>query len=210
VIPRPQFLPISSEQRAARAVRLIVGLVLFGVGLGFMIAADLGLPPWDVLHQGLAEQTDQPIGRMINIVGFVLLMVMVMLREPMGLGTVLNIIVIGVIVDVFLEVVGEPTELWVRWVLVLTGPAIVAIGSGLYIGSAFGPGPRDGIMTALKTRGIAVWKARTGIEAVAFTVGLVLGGSAGFGTIWFLVTIGPLVDLALRGLAFRSTAVETA
>lgn len=208
MLPRPQFLPVDGPRRTERVARLLLGLVLFGVGLGFIIAADLGLPPWDIFHQGLGRQLDQPIGRMINLVGFVLLLVMVVLREPMGLGTILNIIVIGVAVDAFLAAVGEPESLVVRWALVLTGPAVVAVGSGLYIGARLGPGPRDGIMTALDKRGIAVWKARTAIEATAFVAGLALGGTVGFGTVWFLVTIGPLVDIALRLLSVAPTATE--
>ena len=199
-------LPIEPDQFWGRLGRLLLGLVLFGLGLGCMIAADLGLPPWDVFHQGLAEQLDQPIGRMINLVGFVLLLALVALREPMGLGTIANIVVIGVIVDIFLAAVGDVDSLGVRWALVVTGPAIVALGSGFYIGARFGPGPRDGIMTALGTRGVAVWKARSIIEASVFLVGLILGGTAGFGSLWFLLTIGPLVDVALRVLSVDAHA----
>ena len=195
--PPPRLIPLRRDRLVERIVRVVAGQILFGVGLALLVLADLGLPPWDVLHQGLTEQFGLTIGTWINIVGALLVLVMVALREPIGLGTAANVIVIGRSLDATLWLVDEPSHLGARLALVALGPVLVAIGSGVYIGARLGPGPRDGLMTALARRGITTWKARGVIEAGAFAGGVVLGGSFGLGTAVFLVSIGPLVQLAL-------------
>jgi len=156
-----------------------------------MVEAGLGLGPWDVFHQGVSQLTGLSIGRIINITGFVVLLGFIPLRERLGLGTILNAIVIGVSADL--------TS--VRVVAMVAGPVLIALGSGFYIGAGLGPGPRDGIMTGLAKRGIDVWKARFGIEFVVLLAGLALGGSIGVGTVWFVLGIGPLVQFFLKRLA---------
>jgi uncharacterized membrane protein YczE len=182
-------------------VQLVTGLILFGAGLGMVIAADLGLAPWDIFHQGLAEVFDAPIGTMIVAVGAVLVIALLALGEPLGIGTLLNVGIIGVVVDLTLLTLDEPGAMSVRVPLLVLGPVVTALGTGLYIGVWMGTGPRDGIMTALARRGVPLWLGRTGLEIGVFVAGLVLGGTLGVGTVWFMVSIGPLSERALRGLS---------
>ena len=180
--------------------RLGVGLVLFGVGLALVVIGDFGLPPWDIFHQGLAEQTWLTIGTAMILVGVVLLIALLALREPLGFGTLANVLVIGLVVDAAIDIGGNPSNSIVRALCTFLGPLVVALGSGFYIGARLGPGPRDGLMTALDRRGIAIWKARTFIEGAALACGLVMGGTIGWGTVWFVVSIGPAVQFFLRRL----------
>ena len=183
-----------------RLTRLGVGLVLFGVGLALVVIGDFGLPPWDIFHQGLAEQTWLTIGTAMILVGVVLLIALLALREPLGFGTLANVLVIGLVVDAAIDIGGNPSNSIVRALCTFLGPLVVALGSGFYIGARLGPGPRDGLMTALDRRGIAIWKARTFIEGAALACGLVMGGTIGWGTVWSVVSIGPAVQFFLRRL----------
>ena len=183
-----------------RLTRLGVGLVLFGVGLALVVIGDFGLPPWDIFHQGLAEQTWLTIGTAMILVGVVLLIALLALREPLGFGTLANVLVIGLVVDAAIDIGGNPSNSIVRALCTFLGPLVVALGSGFYIGARLGPGPRDGLMPALDRRGIAIWKARTFIEGAALACGLVMGGTIGWGTVWFVVSIGPAVQFFLRRL----------
>ena len=183
-----------------RLTRLGVGLVLFGVGLALVVIGDFGLPPWDIFHQGLAEQTWLTIGTAMILVGVVLLIALLALREPLGFGTLANVLVIGLVVDAAIDIGGNPSNSIVRALCTFLGPLVVALGSWFYIGARLGPGPRDGLMTALDRRGIAIWKARTFIEGAALACGLVMGGTIGWGTVWFVVSIGPAVQFFLRRL----------
>ncbi len=171
--------------------------MLFGWGAAVMVAADLGLGPWDVLHQGLSELTGIPIGTVGIIVGFFVLGGWIPLREQLGVGTVLNVIVIGVVIDLTLLFLDTPASLAGRVVLMLAGPLLFGIGSALYIGAGLGPGPRDGLMTGLGKRGWRIGVARTVIEITVLVVGWLLGGTVGVGTILFAATIGPLVHVWL-------------
>lgn len=181
--------------------RLMLGLVLFGFGSGMVVLGGYGLPGWDVFHQGLAERTPLTIGTAVIVIGVVLLIVMLVLHEPIGVGTLANVVVIGLVLDATLWLIDAPVNTAARVLLTLTGPIVVAIGSGYYIGVRLGPGPRDGLMTALDRRGVTLWKARFGIEALALSSGVLLGGTAGWGTVWFLVSIGPAVQFFLRYLS---------
>ena len=166
-----------------------------------ILMGDFGLPPWDVLHQGIEEQSPLSIGTAIIVVGACLVAVIALLREPIGIGTVANVLVIGFAVDATLWMFDDPTSTIGRAAATLAGPAVIAVGSGLYLGVRLGSGPRDGMMTALGRRGVTIWKARLAVEAAALAAGLLLGGSVGWGTIWFLVSIGPLVQLSLARLS---------
>lgn len=184
-----------------RFLRLVGGLVLCGWGIAAMVAADLGLGPWDVLHEGLSVRTGIPIGTVSIGVGALVLLGWIPLRERPGVGTICNVVLIGVVIDLTLLVLETPTSLAWRAVLCLSGPVLFGIGSGFYLGSRFGSGPRDGLMTGLARRGVPVAAARTGIELTALLCGWLLGGTVGFGTIWFAVTIGPLVHASLAYLS---------
>lgn len=190
--------PPGGRDLVHRLLRLLPGLVLFGAGIGIMVPADLGLPPWDVFHQGIANQVGTTLGIVGIAVSVVVLALFIPLREPFGLGTLLNAVVIGLVVDLTIAVLEPPESMLPRVLLMLAGPVLVGLGSGLYIGAVLGPGPRDGLMTALAARGVTVWKARVAIEVTVLIMGYVLGGTIGVGTVWFTLSIGPLVQLFLR------------
>lgn len=198
----PPMLALPDRATLVRATpRLVLGLGICGTGIAAMVLGDLGLGPWDVLHQGISDAIDIPIGTVTIGVGFLVLLAWVPLDERIGLGTVANVVLIGVVVDLWLAVVEPPTATIVRVVLMVSGPVLFAIGSGLYIGARLGPGPRDGLMTGLARRGLPVWSVRAGIELGVMALGFALGGSVGLGTAWFALGIGPMVQLALRHLS---------
>ncbi len=196
----PVFVLHSTTETLRRLPRVCGGLILFGIGISMMVAADLGLGPWDVFHQGVADRTGLGIGSVIIAVGLVILLGFIPLRERLGLGTLLNAVLIGVTVDVTNLVLDRPDSMVGRSLLMIGGPAVIALGSGLYIGGGLGPGPRDGIMTGLAKRGIRVSHARTGIELSVLAAGVGLGGGVGVGTIWFALGIGPMVGYLLPRL----------
>jgi len=189
--------PTSKELRA-RLPRLITGLVLFGVGVAFMVVANLGLSPWEVLHQGISFRTGISIGTVAIITGVAVLLLWIPLHERIGIGTVLNVLIIGPVVDVSLWLLPETIDMmWPRWVLMVGGTVVIALGSGLYIGAGLGPGPRDGLMTGLANKGINVAVARIGIEIAVLIIGYFLGGTVGIGTLVFAFGVGPLVAIFL-------------
>ena len=178
----------------ARIVVLVVGLILFGVGIATLFLADLGVGPWDVLHDALAGLLDRQPGTIILGLGPVLLALLVGLRQPIGLATVANVAIIGTTVNVVLAVVDTPSAMAVRLVLVVAAPMMVAFGSMLYIGGGLGIGVRDGLMTALVDAGLSFRGARTLLEATVLVVGGALGGQLGLGTVVFALTVGPALQ----------------
>lgn len=203
-VPRPGrrgLLPLPRDRRAQRAARLLLGLVLCGIGIGLQVAGDLGVAPWDVLHQGVALHTPLTIGQVSILTGVVVLLGWLPLRERLGVGTIANTLVIGLVVDATLAVVATPGSAAGRTALMLAGPVLFAVGSGFYIGAGMGPGPRDGLMTGLARRGHDVGLVRTGIEVAVLAGGFLLGGTVGVGTLWFAVGIGPMVRWTLPLLA---------
>jgi uncharacterized membrane protein YczE len=187
-----------TDELLRRLPRLFGGLVLFGVGIALMVRADLGLAPWDVLHQGVASRTGLAIGTVTILTGVVVLALWLPLRERMGIGTVANALVIGLVVNATLAVVEAPDPLWARVAFLAVGIFLFGPGSGLYIGAGLGPGPRDGLMTGLARRGRSVRVVRTGIELTALAVGAALGGTVGIGTVLFALTVGPNVHWFLE------------
>lgn len=179
--------------RATRLIRCLLGLVLLGFGLGLTVAADLGLSPWDVLHQGLSKRFDITIGQASIGVGVIVLLGWIPLHERPGIGTVLNVFVIGLVTDLTLVFVDTPDAMWLRITYMVLGAAAWGPGSGLYIGVGLGPGPRDGLMTGLARRGLRVGWVRAGIEVSALVIGWLLGGSVGIGTVFFALVVGPEV-----------------
>ncbi len=182
----------------ARIPGLSVGLVMFGAGIGLNIRANLGLSPWDAFHQGVAFRTPLSVGLVTIVVSMVVLLGWIPLRQRPGFGTLLNATLVGVIIDVTLFVVGETELIWLRVMYLIGGIGMVAVGSGLYIGSRLGPGPRDGIMTGLAARGMSIRLARTLIEGTVLVAGWLLGGAVGIGTVIYTLTIGPLLQISLR------------
>ena len=189
-------LPDRSELRR-RGPRLLAGLVTMGTGIAVMVLAGLGLGPWDVLHQGISNRTGVPIGTVGIIVGVAVLVLWVPLRQRLGVGTVLNTFLIGITIDVVVLVVPPFSPLWLQSVGMVGGVVLYAAGSGLYIGAGLGPGPRDGLMTGLASRGASIRLVRTGLELTVLAIGYVLGGTVGIGTVVLALSIGPLVQLFL-------------
>lgn len=174
-----------------------------------MVVADLGLGPWDVFHQGISKLTGVPIGTVGILVGFVVLLGWLPLDEKLGVGTICNVIVIGIVIDVLLIFFTTPSSLPVRVVLMAIGPVLFGVGSGLYIGAGLGPGPRDGLMTGIASRGRPVWAVRLVLELVVLVLGWLLGGRVGVGTLLFALGIGPIVHFALRHLSLTPTEQAT-
>ena len=180
---------------AIRAAVILVGLVLFGAGIGALFLADLGVGPWDVLHDALAGLASRQPGTVIITLGIALLGLVAMLRQPIGPATVANVVIIGVTVNIVLAVV-EPPGAWpVRGALVVLAPLAVAFGSMLYLGAGLGIGVRDGLMTALVDTGLSIRAARTSLEITVLVVGGALGGSYGVGTLAFALLVGPLLQV---------------
>lgn len=188
------------------------GLVLFGIGLALMVIADLGLSPWDVLHQGISFRTGIPIGTVVIITGLLVLVAWIPLKERFGIGTIANAIVIGVTLDVALLFLPAHIDLLVlRWAGMLLGVVLVAVGSGFYIGAGLGPGPRDGLMTGLtRATGFPLGLVRGALEVVVLVVGWALGGTVGVGTVVFAFGIGPLVQFFLNRLQVAGAVAEDA
>jgi uncharacterized membrane protein YczE len=183
----------------ARLARLLLGLALFGAGEALMIASELGNSPWTVFAEGAALRTDVGIGTATVAISFLILLAWIPLRQRPGLGTILNAIVIGVVIDLVLAVARRPDALVARGALLAAGIVLVAVGSGLYLTSYLGPGPRDGLMTGLHRRtGAPIGVVRTAIEVAVLLVGFVLGGTLGIGTLAFALAIGPAVAAVLR------------
>jgi uncharacterized membrane protein YczE len=197
------LLPMPADRRSERLARCTAGLVCFGIGIRMFVVAHLGLAPWDVFHQGVGRLIGLDIGWVIEIVGIVLLLAWIPLRQRVGVGTVLNAVVIGLVVDLTASVLPATDRLLPRVGYVIGGLVTIGIGSGLYLGAGLGAGPRDGLMVGLADRGISVRVARTAIEAAVLATGLALGGAIGVGTLAFAVGIGPVVHRTIPRLQMR-------
>ena len=203
--------PVSLRGRRLprRLVQLYAGLVLYAVSMALLLRSTLGNMPWDVLHQGLAERTGWSIGRITIVVGVLVLLSWVPLRQRPGLGTVSNVVVIGLVVDGALATVPAPSALPWRVTLLVAGLLLNALATAAYIGVDLGPGPRDGLMTGLVRRtGGSVRLVRTSIEVAVVLTGWALGGTLGIGTVLYAIAIGPLVQLLLPWVSL--TAVRPA
>jgi uncharacterized membrane protein YczE len=196
---------------AGRFVKLLLGLCLFGVGIWLGLQAQLGVGPWDVLHGGVAKHLGTPFGRTSIGVSVIVLVIALLARVKPGIGTVLNVVVIGAVIDVCLATPlldgVRDAPLGLRLLTTAAGIASVAIGSALYLGAHLGPGPRDGLMVAIHQRtGWPVGVARAVLECTVLVLGVLLGGPVGIGTVAFALGIGPAVHLAFRAL--RQTPVR--
>lgn len=181
-----------------RLIQLYVGLVIFGLSTAMMIRSDLGLNPWDVFHQGVGDSTPLSFGAVVIITGAIVLLLWIPLRQRPGLGTISNLVVIGLAADLGLWLIPEIESLPVRGMLLAAGIVLNGIATSAYIGAGLGPGPRDGLMTGLAARtGRSIRIVRTGIELTVLAIGWGLGGTVGLGTVLFAVTIGPIVHLTL-------------
>lgn len=201
--------PIPVDQRVRRLIQLFGGLCVYGGSSAFMIEAALGINPWDVLHQGIARNTPISIGTVTIVVGVVVLLGWIPLRQRPGLGTVANAIVIGVAVDAVLHLLPRPEDMAVRVIYLAIGIVFNGIATGLYIGAGMGPGPRDGLMTGIATRGHSIRVVRTAMEVTVLGLGWLLGGNLGIGTVVYALAIGPIAHVTIPAFTIGRAAPAT-
>ncbi|SDQ54001.1 YczE/YyaS/YitT family protein [Leucobacter chromiiresistens] len=188
-----------------RLAQLIPGLLLYGVADAFMIEAALGVDPWTVFAQGLSLQTGLGIGLLTNLIGLLVLLLWWPLRQKPGIGTLLNILLVGPGIELGLWLLPTPDALWLRVAYFTIGLLLLAVASGVYIGADLGPGPRDGLMTGIHLRfGTPIWAGRTAVEVTVLLIGWALGGNVGIGTVVFAALIGPLCSITLPLFAPRA------
>jgi uncharacterized membrane protein YczE len=178
-----------------RLLQLYAGLALYGASASLIILSGLGNDPWDVLHQGLSRQTGIGTGIWVCIAGALVLLLWIPLRQKPGLGTLSNVIVVGLALELCLAAFEPAHEHAARWTLLLSGVLLNGVATGMYIGARFGPGPRDGLMTGLAARGMSLRAVRTGIELTVLAAGFALGGTVGIGTLVYALAIGPLAHV---------------
>lgn len=181
-----------------RLIQLLIGLVLYGVAIALMVRAAIGVAPWDVMTQGISRQTGWGFGLLTVVVGAAVLLAWIPLRERPGVGTVLNVLIVGPAAGVGLWLIPEGTGIWLRISLFAAGLMLLAVATGLYIGARFGSGPRDGLMTGIHRRtGWPLWVGRTLVELSVLGAGWAMGGNVGPGTVLFATLIGPLCNLTI-------------
>jgi uncharacterized membrane protein YczE len=198
--------PMPLRQRFARRfAQLQIGLVLYGVSMALLIRAGLGLDPWDVFHQGLAERTGLRFGWIVIGVSVAVLLLWIPLRQRPGLGTLCNVVVIGLAVEAALAVTPAPDALWLRAATTAGAVVLNGVATGMYIGARMGPGARDGLMTGLASRypRLSIRLVRTAIEVLVLATGWLLGGTVGLGTVVYALGIGPLTQVFLPLFAVR-------
>jgi len=197
LVQRLLITPVLPPPRLRRLAQLYVGLYLYGLSGALLLRSELGATPWDVLHQGLSLQTGLSIGTWSIIVGALLMLLWIPLRQKAGLGTLSNVIVIGLSVDLSLWLLPTTDLMPLRLLLLALGVLVCAVATGCYIGVGLGPGPRDGLMTGLAGLGLSIRLARTLIEVTVALLGFLLGGTVGVGTVVFMLAIGPLTQVFL-------------
>lgn len=185
------------SEAGRRLVQIVVGLYVFGAGLAFTVIGGFGQGAWTVFHDGIADHTPLSIGGATVLTGVCVFVVVLTMRVRVGRGTIMNVLLIGPATDLTLWLIESPEHWAARAAFTLSGPLVVALGSSLYLGVHWGPGPRDGLMLGLNERGVSIRSGRFGIEAMAFTAGFALGGTIGWGTVWSIVAIGPAVQWML-------------
>jgi uncharacterized membrane protein YczE len=185
-------------QLRIRVSRLTIGLVIIGVGVALMVQARLGLSPYEVLNQGLAERTPLTIGQASIVIGLVVLLAWFPLRQRPGVGTLANIIGVGLMLDAWLLVVPGPSSIVLRSLWLALGVGLVGVGIGLYLSAGLGAGPRDGVMTGLAALGFPIWAVRLALELSSLVLGWWLGGTVGIGTVAFALGVPFLAHWSLR------------
>jgi len=201
----PDLRPVPVRVRPVRRLpQLLAGLTLYGVSMGMMIRSGLGLDPWDVLHEALAERTGLTFGTVTALTGLLVLLCWIPLRQRPGVGTVANIVVIAVAVDLTLALLVRPEPLAARIALMVFGVVLNGLATAAYIGVRLGPGPRDGLMTGFVARTrVSIRLIRTGIEVTVLASGWLLGGTVGIGTVLYALTIGALTQAFLPLVTWR-------
>jgi uncharacterized membrane protein YczE len=181
-----------------RIPQLFLGLFLYGIAIALIVRAAIGVAPWDVLTQGISLKTGWGFGVITIVIGAFLLLLWIPLRQKPGIGTVLNVLLVGPAADFGLWIIPADLDLWARILLFAAGLFVLALATGLYLGARFGAGPRDGLMTGIHERtGWPIWVGRTGIELTVLSIGWLLGGNVGIGTVLFAVLVGPLCGITI-------------
>jgi uncharacterized membrane protein YczE len=193
--------PVPPDRRPRRFAQLLAGLVGYGVTASMMVLAGLGLDPWDVFHQGLSRTFGLGIGTWAVIAGVLVLVGgWIPLRQRPGVGTVLNAVMVGLVMDVMLAAIHPPHVLWERIALLVGGVIGNGFATGFYIGAGLGPGPRDGLSTGIAGHGYSMRVVRTTIEGTVLVTGFLLGGTVGVGTVLYATAIGPITHLTIPAL----------
>ncbi len=209
--PSPRLRPlIPPPPRLRRLTQLFAGLVLYGISDAMLLLAGLGVDPWDVFHQGLSRRIGLGVGTWAIIVGIAVLLLWIPLRQRPGLGTLCNVLVVGSVIDLMLATVPPVHGLPARLVVMSAGVILNGIATGAYIGAGLGPGPRDGLMTALAARGHSIRVVRTMIEITVLITGWVLGGTVGLGTVVYALGIGPIAHVSIPRLRIVPPATARA
>lgn len=189
--------------RLRRLSQLYAGLALYGFSDGLLLLGGLGVDPWDVFHQGLSRQLGLGVGTWSIIVGACVLALWFPLRQRPGLGTLSNVVVIGVVINLTLATIPAPHDLVLRTAAMLGGVVLNGVATGAYIGAGLGPGPRDGVMTGFAARGHSIRVVRTLMEVTVLAAGWLLGGTVGVGTVAYALGIGPLAHVFIPLLRIR-------
>jgi uncharacterized membrane protein YczE len=183
--------------------------VLYGASDGLLLLSGLGVDPWDVFHQGLSRRTGIAVGTWTIVVGAVVLLLWVPLRQRPGLGTLANVVVIGLVINLVLATMPVPHGVPFQVTAMLGGVGLNGVATGAYIGAGLGPGPRDGLMTGLAIRGGSIRAVRTATEAVVLVCGWLLGGTVGLGTVVYALSIGPLAQVFVQRFSIHGPATES-
>lgn len=200
-----QPIPVTTRP-LRRLPQLAGGLVLYGASMGLMVRGGLGLDPWDVLHEALSRRTGLTFGTVTALVGALVLLCWIPMRQRPGVGTVANILVIAAAVDLTLALLDPPPMLAARIAFMVAGVGLNGLATAAYLGVRLGPGPRDGLMTGFEARtGVSIRVVRTAIELTVLATGWLLGGTAGVGTVLYALTIGPLTQAFLPLVTWRGT-----
>ncbi len=205
---RPPLASVPRDRRARRSAQLLLGLVLFGITAAMLVLADLGLDPWDVLHQGLSRRLGLGVGTWAILVSGIVLLLWWPLHQRLGAGTFANAILVGVVMDIVLALVEPPSGLAVRVAVLIAGVIGNGIATGLYIGAGMGPGARDGLTTGIAARGHPIRVVRTAIEVTVLVIGWLLGGRVGIGTLLYAGLIGPIMHVTVPAFTVRSASAE--
>jgi uncharacterized membrane protein YczE len=189
--------PLPATRRSRRFVQLLGGLILYGFSDGLLVRANLGLDPWDVLQQGLSRTFGLAIGTWSIIVGAAVLLLWIPLHQRPGVGTICNIFVIGLVINITISEFPEPRTLLLRFIVLFVAIALNGIATGAYMGAELGPGPRDGLTLGIAARGVSIRLVRTIIELSVLIAGWFLGGTVGIGTVFYALLIGPITHVTI-------------
>lgn len=198
-----------ADRRARRYVQLLLGVALFGFSNALMLRGALGVDPWDVLHQGLSRALGLPVGTCTIVVGALVLAGWLPLRQRLGLGTLVNAVFVGLVINVTLDAIPVLRGVSLRCGALFAGVMLNGIATGVYIGAGLGAGPRDGLMTAFASRGRSIRVVRTCIELTVLTVGWALGGNVGIGTLIYALCIGPIVHVTVPAFSLPAEPART-